>query len=227
MKKLFSVFTLICLLAIATASADTIDVFYNDISVYINGAKTEFTDAMGNPVEPFIYNGNVYLPLPAVAEAMGIGYSWDGSTMSAHLGVAAGEKQYLLDVCPPYQEKNVEHYTTENGKSFAMAGQSYTNGMMIETSTKASDPYGFALFNLNGKYKTLEFTAGHIDGESMHDTTIQVYLDGKLAKEFPVAAEGLPYQASVDLNNALSMKIVVICKYYDAECCGIADIVVK
>ena len=127
MKKLLSVLVLFGLIMTNFAFADTIDVFYNDISVYINGAKTEFTDSMGNPVEPFIYNGNVYLPLPAVAEAMGVGYSWDGSTMSAHLGVAAGESQYLLDVCPPYQEKRIAYYTTENGKSFSMAGQSYTS----------------------------------------------------------------------------------------------------
>ena len=220
MKKLLPLL-LVCCLMLTVAAAENIEVIYNNITVYINGVKTEFTDSMGNEVEPFIYNGNVYLPLPAVAEAMGVGYAWDGSTMSAHLGAAAGAKQYLLDVCMPYQHKYTAFYSTENGKSFSMAGNKYTQGMVIDTIN------GFALFNLNGKYSTLTCTVGHIDGESMYDVNVQFYLDGKLAKEVAVSAEGLPQTVTVNLNHALSMKVVVDCKYSGSDCCGIAEITVK
>lgn len=220
MKKLLPLL-LVCCLLLTAAAAETIEVIYNNITVYINGVKTEFTDSMGNEVEPFIYNGNVYLPLPAVAEAMGVGYAWDGSTMSAHLGAAAGTKQYLLDVCMPYQHKYTDFYSTENGKSFSMAGNKYTQGMVIDTIN------GFALFNLNGKYSTLTCTVGHIDGESMYDVNVQFYLDGKLAKEVAVPAEGLPQTVTVNLNHALSMKVVVDCRYSGCDCCGIAEITVK
>lgn len=204
MKKTLALILAALLALGAVALADTIDVIYNDIKVYINGALTEFTDAWGEEVEPFIYNGNVYLPLPAVADAMGVGYSWDGSTMSAYLGAQVGEQQYLLDVCPPYQDNYIDYYTTANGESVTLAGQKYTNGIRLRNRSYDS----FALFNLNGKYKTLSFTLGHIDGAEMYTSTYQIYLDGRLAGEYTVDPENLPQQYELDLNYALTMKIV-------------------
>lgn len=201
-KRILAVLTVCALFVCGVAWADPIDVFYNGIDVYVNGAKTELWDSNGNAVEPFIYNGNVYLPLPAVAQALGWSYSWDGSTMSAYLGAQPGERQYLLDVCPPYQTQVMDLFTTAEGNSFEMAGQSYTNGLRAY-SRKDS----FALFNLDGQYTRLKFTVGHVDGADMRDTAFQVYLDGKLAGEYSVPAEGLPQEYVLDLNNALSMKI--------------------
>lgn len=203
MKKLMMVILAFAVLCCNVAVADTIDVVYNNIQVYINGSLTEFTDSNGNDVEPFIYNGNVYLPLPAVAEAMDVGYSWDGSTMSAYLGAQPGESQYLLDVCPPYQTGGVNLFTSSEGSSFDMAGRSFTNGLKFKNTGNDK----FVLFNLNGQFSKMKFTLGHVDGESMEDVTLQIYLDGKLAGEYLIPAEGLPQEYTLDLKNALSMKI--------------------
>lgn len=71
-------------LLFSTSYADsvkkTIDVHYNDIKIYINNSLTAPKDGNGNPVEPFIYNGTTYLPLRAIAEALGKEVTWDGST---------------------------------------------------------------------------------------------------------------------------------------------------
>lgn len=222
MKKTVLVVLAFVVLCCSVAVADTIDVVYNNIQVYINGSLTEFTDSNGNDVEPFIYNGNVYLPLPAVAEAMGVGYSWDGSTMSAYLGAQPGESQYLLDVCPPYQDNRFDFVTKTDGTSFNMAGQKYTNGMKTVYYYSGEHPY--ALFNLNGQYTTMSFVMGHVDDESMQDGRVLIYLDGKLADEYEILSENLPTKVTVSLNNALSMKIVVE-GYYGA--CGIAEITIE
>lgn len=222
MKRIISVTCAILMLVLlsSTAFAESIDVLFNDIRVYIDGALTEFRDANGNPVEPFIYNGNVYLPLPAVADAMGVGYSWDGSTMSAYVGTQPGAVQYLLEVCPPYQDAAVNYYTSINGESFQMAGQKYTNGLAFRNSSVDQ----FALFNLNGQYKTLRFTLGHRDGENMKDTTIHIYLDGKVAGEYIVGAEDLPREYVLNLNHALTMKITGVDWIHY---CGMADITIE
>lgn len=220
MKRFLAVL-MACVLLCGAAAAETIEVFYNDIQLYVNGSLTEVYDGNGNYVEPFIYNGNVYLPLPAVAQALGVSYSWDGGTMSAYLGAQPGENQYLLDVCPPYQESAAELYTTAEGNSFEMAGQSYTNGLKF--SNWGYDK--FALFNLNGQYSRLKFTVGHVDGEAMEDVTFQIYLDGQLAGEYPVSAEGLPCEYTLDLNHALSMKITAAESFFHYA--GMADITIE
>lgn len=218
-KRILAVLMVCMLLVCGAAWAETIEVFYNDIDVYVNGARTELYDGNGNLVEPFIYNGNVYLPLPAVAQAMGVSYSWDGSTMSAYLGAQPGESQYLLDVCPPYQTNHLTIHTAAEGNTFSMAGQEYVNGITCWDDFKPT-----ALFNLNGQYTRLTFTVGHLDGSSMANTAFQIYLDGRLAGEYSVPAEGLPCEYTLDLNHALSMKITGEQKLF---CAGMADITIE
>lgn len=219
MKKLVAALVLVLLLG-SVAYADRIDVTFKDIKVYVDGALVELEDASGRDVEPFIYKGEVYLPLSAVAEAMDLQYAWNGAKLSAYLGTVPGEKQYLLDVCPPYQTQCVDLYTNENGKSLKMAGKSYTNGFKFWNSGSEK----FLLFSLDGKYSKMTFTLGHVDGQHMEDVKFQIFLDGKLAGEYFVPAEGLPKTYSIDLNYALSMKITGVKWIHYA---GFADVVIE
>jgi hypothetical protein len=63
-----------------------LSVTYNDIAIYVNDVKISPKDAGGNAVEPFIADGTTYLPVRAVAEALGLTVSWDGSTKSIYVG---------------------------------------------------------------------------------------------------------------------------------------------
>jgi len=77
-KKFFKAFmsALLCTsmivpqFALAVNSQNNINVSYNHIKLYTNNEKLTLTDATGNIVEPFIYEGTTYLPLRAVAEAL-------------------------------------------------------------------------------------------------------------------------------------------------------------
>ena len=53
---------------------------YNDIKISLNGQRIVPTDANGNDVEPFIIDGTTYLPVRAVANAIGLNVDWDGNT---------------------------------------------------------------------------------------------------------------------------------------------------
>jgi|GEM_PF-1529383 len=61
----------------ATSGEQKINALFDNIKVLINGSEIELTDANGDAVEPFIYNGTTYIPARAVAGAFGKEVSWD------------------------------------------------------------------------------------------------------------------------------------------------------
>ncbi len=201
MKKtiLFIMALTLLLPTLALAETKTIDVTTGDITIMVNGEKINITDSYGAAAEPFIYNGQVYVPLDNLADVLDKSYQWDGASMTAYLGVLPGEKQYLLDVCPPYEAKDVKQFTLSNGKSFSMANQSYTSGISMEVDA-------YALFNLNGAYESMTFKFGHVDGTTMKDGILSIFLDGDLVEKIELGAENLPKDVTIALNHALSMK---------------------
>jgi len=75
--------------AIATSGSKEILVVYDNIKLMIDGVAVVPKDAAGNAVEPFICNGTTYLPVRAVASALGKSVSWDGATKTVIIGDAA------------------------------------------------------------------------------------------------------------------------------------------
>lgn len=223
MKKtiLFTLLLTLLLPILALAESKTIDVTTGGITIIVNGEKISITDSYGAAAEPFIYNGQVYVPLDNLADVLDKSYQWDGASMTAYLGVLPGEKQCLLDVCPPYETEDVGQYTLSNGKSFPMANQSYTNGITMGTG------YAYALFNLNGAYESLTFKVGHVDGTDMYSGVLSIFLDGKLIEKIDLGAEDLPQDVTIALNHALSMKFSLESKAYSNVTYGLADATLK
>ena len=63
----------------ATIGTVTKDLSYNNIKITLNGQELIPSDANGNYVEPFIIEGTTYLPVRAVANALGLNVTWDGT----------------------------------------------------------------------------------------------------------------------------------------------------
>lgn len=181
----------------AALAKKTIEV-YTGASIYIDGVELQPTDANGNPVETFVYNGTTYVPLRAVSQSLGKSVNWDGANQRVYIGEVPGERQYLLTVCPPYQTDCIATPST-----ITMAGKKYANCIIPGTSSG----YNYALFNLDGQYSTLSFDLGHIDGGGMNECTLNIYLDGELSFSTDMTGEMLPTHFDVPLYNALQMKI--------------------
>jgi len=64
---------------IATNGLKTIEVFYDNIKIYLNGKEIK-TDA-----EPFIYEGRTYVPVRFVSEAFGANVKWNESTKTIEI----------------------------------------------------------------------------------------------------------------------------------------------
>lgn len=71
--------------AAATVGRATVNADYNNIKVTMNGTAVNLVDANGNAVEPFAINGTTYLPVRAVADALGLDVGWDGATSTVKL----------------------------------------------------------------------------------------------------------------------------------------------
>lgn len=80
--------------AIAANTTTLYDVVANGIKIVVDGKKLNPTDANGNRVEPMIYNGTTYLPVRAVADALGKAVYWDGPEYTVYLGDMDGKLEY-------------------------------------------------------------------------------------------------------------------------------------
>lgn len=103
MKKQWKSFlggVLVCLLlvsligsAAATVGRKAVEVDYNNIKVTMNGKTVNLVDANGNAVEPFAISGTTYLPVRAVATALGLQVGWDGATNTVVLSSDSTNEQ--------------------------------------------------------------------------------------------------------------------------------------
>lgn len=72
---------LVCGLAVTAGARTgkvTQELDYRDIRVSLDGKVLDLRNAIGEKVEPFMFGGTNYLPVRALAEALGLNVAWDG-----------------------------------------------------------------------------------------------------------------------------------------------------
>ncbi len=69
---------------------------YADIQITLNGQAIIPTDAAGNPVEPFAINGTTYLPVRAIANALGLEVQWVQETSTVALSLPESQKPIFI-----------------------------------------------------------------------------------------------------------------------------------
>lgn len=67
------------LLGSASAASGKVmqEIEYRNVKVSLNGEILDLRNAAGEPVEPFLFGGTNYLPVRALAEALGLHVAWD------------------------------------------------------------------------------------------------------------------------------------------------------
>ena len=186
---------------------------YTGMHIYVDNQELKAKDNTGRPLEPILYEGTTYVPLRAISEFLGKAVDYDGTTQTVYIGQTAAKKQYMLDVCKPYQTTYYQEIN-ELPDSRMMAGNAYTRGFILGVKNHGN---GSALWNLNGQYSTFSFDFGHIDGALAGDSkcNFEVYLDGKLAYTIEGTPEMLPQHYDLDLRGALQMKVQATPAYGD------------
>jgi len=116
MKKLISLALALCLVfslgisASATASIEKVDITYRNIKLELDGDVFIPCDENGKTVEPFIMKatGTTYLPVRALAQALGLSVGWDGKTSTVILSSDGEVKTGTDSSAFPAGDKNVE-----------------------------------------------------------------------------------------------------------------------
>lgn len=91
MKRIISLILILCLTlglgvsAAAASGTETVTIHYRGIRIEVDGETLNPCDVSGNSTEPFIYNGSTYLPVRAVAGALGLNVAWDEATSTVTL----------------------------------------------------------------------------------------------------------------------------------------------
>lgn len=224
MKKLVSGILIGALLTsgmvFAKQATEKIEVIYDNIKLIIDGKEYQPTDANGNAVEPFAYNGTTYLPLRAVANAFDKEVDWEAQTSTITLGTKNYE---WLD-----QMGFVEYETTGTKTNFAPIekGQQMTDGIKYDRGIKftlSDDTYNGAIENndgtiecyehisylLNGNYTSFDGTLACWRSVYSNDIArIKIYGDGELIYTSPAISVGTKStHINIDVSGVKVMKI--------------------
>lgn len=187
--------------AFAAVSQQSITAYFNNIKLVVDGKTVTPKDALGNVVEPFIYNGTTYLPVRAVGEAVGKTVYWDGKTNTVYLGAVDGNTPV----------ENLTNLTVFEGKELKMVSTGYTDntGTLRIPAVRVYNNSP-STYLLNMKYSTLK---GNVAlGEGSKNTTregyLKIYGDDKLLYTSDVITSGsLPQDFAVDISGVVKLKI--------------------
>ena len=88
-----------------TTGSKEVTISTMDIKITLDGTLVTPLDGAGKPVEPFALNGTTYLPVRAVANALGVEIIWDATTKTVSIGSV--EKNEENEEADEYRLKTV------------------------------------------------------------------------------------------------------------------------
>lgn len=212
---------LFCVSALAADAIKTqmIEANYMGIKVVVNGIEVTPKDAAGHEVEPFTSNGTTYLPVRAVAAALGQDVEWDGATKTVYIGDnIPGKETNWMQKLPPYQLNHAEAYDGSDHKQFfTVAGKDQPLGIVMSCragyDSSGENGYveylGSAIWNTDLQYKTMNVTIGHM-GNGQSDCSMEVYLDGVYSQTITLPWAAAPKTYSIPLNYSPNVRLDLI-----------------
>lgn len=191
--------------ALAALAGKTIEV-YSGVNIYIDDVKLTPTDANGDPVDVFIYNGTTYLPVRAVSEALNQNVEWDGSTQSVFVG------KHEADATPIMSLDNLDYFYASGLYSIESDSRTDNLGNTHNTMIIWHSAYNecSVTYKLNGQYSRLT-GVDFLSYDSRNTTstfTLTIYGDGAQLWSGTVTAGVEPLDIDIDLTGVLEMKIV-------------------
>lgn len=190
--------------AVATTAGKTVQI-YPGINIYVDDVKLEPTNAQGNPVEVFIYNGTTYLPIRAVGEAVGKTVQWDGKSRTVYLGRHIGAKPAVL-------LKNLDYFI----KDGSIREQESTKDNLGQKRMNCIENYNeyssaTCTYRINGQYSLLSgtFFQRYDERNETRSTSLTVYGDGELLYEGSMKGGLDPLDLAIDVRGVLELKVVL------------------
>ena len=106
MKKFISILLAVCLLlslgSTAFAAGTTTrqaELYYREVKILLDGKELIPQDVNGKSTEPFIIDGTTYLPIRAVASALGLKVEWKAETSAGAQSTPSTREGFSIS-CP-------------------------------------------------------------------------------------------------------------------------------
>lgn len=177
------------------------DVISSGVKIVVDGHRLNPTDVNGNKVEPMIYNGTTYLPVRAVANALGKAVYWDGPNYTVYLGEMSGQLEY------PTEELSIDDNI---GAGWRKASDLKDN--LGNTYSRAIYAYNNHAYEkiCNMKYSRFKGTIYVKDGSNDKDSTQiiikaddkTIYTSSEITKVSP------PIYFDVDITGCYDLQII-------------------
>ncbi|MBR1443925.1 MAG: NPCBM/NEW2 domain-containing protein [Firmicutes bacterium] len=186
----------------ARSGSDMIDIVWRDIKICVDGVQMMPRDSVGKELEPFVYNGTTYLPVRAVAEAVGKDVTWDSQSSTVYIG-KSGVTKYLGQQVTAYKKDAM----IKEGSAI-MGGTNYLNSLYMYGLRAGSNDIHEAYYNINGLYSSMNGMYGTID-ENTHDCdcTVYIYGDDVLLKTLECKGGAMPKNFNVDITGVVQLKV--------------------
>ncbi|MBR7056830.1 MAG: copper amine oxidase N-terminal domain-containing protein [Oscillospiraceae bacterium] len=238
-KALITCLLVVALLSVSVwAVTDTVknlEAHYTGISLVVNGVQVTPKDANGKVVDPFIVDGTTYLPVRAVASALGEDVNWEGSTRTVYIGEIPGQETNWMKKLPPYHLENGSFALdgSDTSQYFTVSGMKHTIGVLAGMNrTDSSDGITDIIWNTNSLYQSMEFTIGHSENNSKMgetnstvDITVKIYLGGEFYDSVKLNWSDPPTTVVVDLDYCENVRLELInTAYYYGATYGLYDI---
>lgn len=129
--------------AYAATGKRTAELDYNDIKVTMNGQPVDLVDANGTAVEPFAIDGTTYLPVRAVASALGLGVEWDAAANTVKLtgGGALVSDQQAQTGTEAYSRTNPAPVGTAQSIQIDTWSEKYNASVVILEAARGAEAY--------------------------------------------------------------------------------------
>jgi|GEM_PF-659625 len=197
----------------------------NDLKVYNDEKPIDLVDKDGNKVQPFLYNGNVYLPLDLAAKALGKNVQYDGKANRIYIGkrTATGTPDIWLSDMIIFDFKRSDNYSLRykyepvlwGENDVDNTGKSYSNGLVfyqyVPGYSRDQTHSQYTQFVLNNKYKKFKGTIVLL--KNYYDTplksNVKIYGDENVLFTGEITSGVLPIDFDVDVSGVLKLKIEI------------------
>lgn len=174
----------------------------NVIKIVIDGTEIIPHDVNGKRVDPILIDGTTYLPVRAVAEALGKEVYWDGPNYTVYLGKMDGQLQY-----PTTEMLSLKSIADEPFETNTLT-DNYGNSYVSAISTWGS--HSELEYLLNMKYSRFKATLYMPQGSKYEDSgnKLIIYADGKRIYTSPdMTKTSSPVNIDVNIKGCNNFKI--------------------
>lgn len=181
------------------------DVIADGVKIVVDGKRLNPKDANGNEVQPMIYNGTTYLPVRAVANALGKAVYWDGPNYTVYLGEMNGELEYptvyLKDMT------NIGHFWYSDADTMTdNYGNIHNDALCSYSGFYGESEHEYLLNMKYSRFKATLFIPEGRTGEK--ETYIKIIADGKTIYTSPkMNKTSRPVEVDVSVKGCNDLKI--------------------